>query len=40
MAINYLYHWRQKENLLSILLERINEFFKAGNYHLVPTAMY
>lgn len=39
MAINYLFHWRTNEQLLPVLLERILEFFKAGNDHLLPTAM-
>jgi hypothetical protein len=39
MAINYLFFWRSNPRLLPALLARIETFFKAGCYDLLPTAM-
>ena len=40
MAINYLFQWRSNRPLLAHLLPRIQQLLKAGNYSLLPTAMY
>lgn len=40
MAINYLFQWRSNRTLLARLLPRVDQLLRAGNYSLLPTAMY